>query len=70
MTTLTPAGTGMLPPPKAIKSGHPPLGAVPDGNLMVLVHVTLFPFALAVTVRVVPLKEPLTVGLGGRVPAS
>ena len=71
----TPFGTGMLPPARAISRGQPLAGLVPEGNLIVLENVTELDVPPvtppAVTLRVVPEKEPETCGgFGGIVPAS
>ncbi len=49
---LTPLGTGMLPPSNAMSNGHPPAGAVPEGNVMVCEKVMEGPAVAAVIARV------------------
>lgn len=76
MTSLTPAGIGMLPPSYAMISGQPLAGGVPLGYEIVgenlIVWLLLRPAVMA-KVPVLPDFENEAVttgGLGGRVPAS
>lgn len=65
----------MLPPSYAINKGHPPDGAVPEGNVIVLDHEMVDPPLPAVIAKVPVAPDLLNVavtvdGFGGRIPAS